>query len=156
MQETQVQSLSQEDPLEEETATHSSILDGKIPWIEEPGGLQSMGSQRVRHDWATEHKYKREKENPYKNSSYSYSVPHISDAILSVLLYQFNEFSQQSNLKKKVLLIFPFYGSGNWSTKKCPRSHNEPAAKPGSFTPVSASITTMSIGFHGAMEPFFS
>ena len=39
-----------EDPLEEETATHSSILDGKIPWIEEPGGLQSMGSQRVRHD----------------------------------------------------------------------------------------------------------
>ena len=43
----QVQSLSQEDPLEEGTATHSSILDWKIPWTEEPGGPQSMGSQRV-------------------------------------------------------------------------------------------------------------
>ena len=38
-----------EDPLEEEVATHSSILAGRIPWIEAPGGLQSMGSQRVRH-----------------------------------------------------------------------------------------------------------
>ena len=44
-QETQVWSLEQEDPLEKETATHSSILAWKIPWTEEPGGLQSMGSQ---------------------------------------------------------------------------------------------------------------
>ena len=50
MQETQVQSLGQEDPLEEEMATHSTILAGRIPWIEELGGLQSMGSQRVGHD----------------------------------------------------------------------------------------------------------
>ena len=53
MQETQerwVQSLGQEDPLEEEMATLSSILAWRIPWPEEPGGLQSMGSQRVRHD----------------------------------------------------------------------------------------------------------
>ena len=49
MQETQFQSLGQEDPLEEEMATHSSILAWKIPWTEEPGGLQSMGRQRVRH-----------------------------------------------------------------------------------------------------------
>ena len=49
-QETLVQSLGREDPLEEEMATHSSILAWKIPWTEEPGGLQSMGSQRVRHD----------------------------------------------------------------------------------------------------------
>ena len=48
MQEMQVQSLGQDDPLEEVTATHSSILDWRIPWPEEPGGLQSMGSQRVR------------------------------------------------------------------------------------------------------------
>ena len=48
MQETQVQSLGQEDPLEEEMATHSSILAWRIPWTEEPGRLQSMGSQRVR------------------------------------------------------------------------------------------------------------
>ena len=47
MQETQVQSLDQEDPLEREMATHSSILVWEIPWTEEPGGLQSMGSQRV-------------------------------------------------------------------------------------------------------------
>ena len=41
--------------LEKEMATHSSILAWKIPWIEEPGGLQSMGSKRVRHNLATEH-----------------------------------------------------------------------------------------------------
>ena len=50
MQETQVRSLGQEDPLEKEMATHSSTLAWKIPWIEESGGLQSMGSQRVGHD----------------------------------------------------------------------------------------------------------
>ena len=47
MQERQVQSLDQEDPLEEGTATHSRILAWRIPWTEEPGRLQSMGSQRV-------------------------------------------------------------------------------------------------------------
>ena len=55
MQETWVWSLGQEDPLEEGTATHSSILAWRIPWTEELGGLQSMGSQRVGHDWATKH-----------------------------------------------------------------------------------------------------
>ena len=50
MRETQVQSLGWEDPLEKEMATHSSILTWKIPWTEEPGGLQSMDSQRVGHD----------------------------------------------------------------------------------------------------------
>ena len=50
MQETQVQSLGHEDPLGKEMTTHSSIVDWKIPWTEKPGGLQSMGSQRVRHD----------------------------------------------------------------------------------------------------------
>ena len=53
MQETQekwVQSLGQEDPLEQEIATHSSILTWKIPWMEGPGGLQSMESRRVRHN----------------------------------------------------------------------------------------------------------
>ena len=50
MQETQVPSLGQEDPLEKEMATHSSILAWRIPWTEEPGGLQSLGSQRVGHD----------------------------------------------------------------------------------------------------------
>ena len=50
MLETQVQSLHQEDPLEKEMATHSSILAWKIPWMEEPGGLQSVGLQRVGQD----------------------------------------------------------------------------------------------------------
>ena len=50
MQETQVQSLDWEDPLGAEMATHSSILAWEIPWAEEPGGLQSMGSQRVRRN----------------------------------------------------------------------------------------------------------
>ena len=52
-QQTQIQTLGREDPLEMGMATHSSILDWKIPWTEEPGLLQSMGSQRVGHDWLT-------------------------------------------------------------------------------------------------------
>ena len=54
-QETQVQSLVQEDSLEKEMATHSSILAWKIPWTEESGGLQSTGSQRAGHNLATEY-----------------------------------------------------------------------------------------------------
>ena len=53
MWETQVQSLGWEDPLEKEMATHSSTLAWKIPWMEEPGKLQSMGPQRVGHDLVT-------------------------------------------------------------------------------------------------------
>ena len=53
MWETWVQSLGWEDPLEKAMATHSSTLAWKIPWMEETGRLQSMGSQRVGHDWAT-------------------------------------------------------------------------------------------------------
>ena len=56
MGETRVQSLNQEDPLE--MATHSSTLAWKIPWMEKPGRLQSMGWQRVRHDWATSFHYR--------------------------------------------------------------------------------------------------
>ena len=54
MRETLVRSLGWEDPLEKEMATHSSTLAWQIPWREEPGRLQSMGSQRVGHHWATE------------------------------------------------------------------------------------------------------
>ena len=53
-QEAQVLSLGREDPLETEMVTHSSILDWRIPWTEEPGRLQPMGSRRVRHDLVTE------------------------------------------------------------------------------------------------------
>ena len=50
VQETRVRSLGGEDPLEKGMATHSSILAWRIPWTEDPGGLQSLGSQGVRHD----------------------------------------------------------------------------------------------------------
>ena len=53
MQETRVLSLNWEDPLEKELTVHSSILPWEIPWTEEPGGLQSMGLQRVAHDLET-------------------------------------------------------------------------------------------------------
>ena len=53
VQETRVRSLGWKDPLEKEMATHSNILAWKISWTEKPGGLQSMGSQRVAQDWAT-------------------------------------------------------------------------------------------------------
>ena len=53
MQETQVRSLGGEDPLEKDMETHSSILAWKILWTEDPGGLQSMGSQRASFNWVT-------------------------------------------------------------------------------------------------------
>ena len=53
MQETWVQFLGQEHPLQKQMATHSSILAWRIPWTVEPGGLQSMGIQRIRHNWVT-------------------------------------------------------------------------------------------------------
>ena len=53
MRETRLRSLGREDPLEKEMAPHSSILAWRIPWTEEPGGLQSTESQRVGHDWVT-------------------------------------------------------------------------------------------------------
>ena len=55
MRETWVRPLGWEDPLEKEMANHSSILAWRIPWTEDPGRLQSMGSQRLGHDWATSH-----------------------------------------------------------------------------------------------------
>ena len=60
MQEMRVQSLGGEDALEEGMATRSGILAWRIPWTEEPGGLQSMESQRVGHDWATSLHYFKE------------------------------------------------------------------------------------------------
>ena len=56
-QKTWVQSLAQEDPLEEEMATHSSVLAWKILWMEEPGGLRSMRSQKVKDDLVTKHSF---------------------------------------------------------------------------------------------------
>ena len=71
MQATQVWSLGLEDPLEKERATHCSIPAWKIPWMEEPGGRQSMGLQRVRHDWATN--------SYFKHLNHTYGVRRISE-----------------------------------------------------------------------------
>ena len=65
MQETQVWSLGQEDPLEKEIAIHSSILAWEIPWTEEPGRLQSMGLQRVGHDLATKQRQPQMMKRPW-------------------------------------------------------------------------------------------
>ena len=67
MQETGVQSLGQEVPLEEGMATHSSIFAWEIPWTEEPGQLQSIGSQRVRHDLVTEQQLQRSESNGFES-----------------------------------------------------------------------------------------
>ena len=67
-EETWVPSLGQKDPLEKEMATHSSILDWRIPWTEKPGGLQSMELQRVRHDLVTQ---PQEEPSPLLQSSLS-------------------------------------------------------------------------------------
>ena len=75
MQEPWVWSLGQEDPLEKEMATHSSILAWEIPWTEEPGGLQSVGSQRIVHYLATK--------------QHSYDLPQITPDFLEVMLSWF-------------------------------------------------------------------
>ena len=84
MKETQemwVWSQGQEDPLEKEMATHSNILAWKIPWTEEPGGLWSLGSQTVGHDWALMHTYKQNismgKRVKYKKKIYTDIFKHI-------------------------------------------------------------------------------
>ena len=72
MQENRVRCLGQADPLEKGVATHSSTLAWRIPWTEEPGGLQSMRPQRVRHDWSTnttQHKTRVSRSECYKPDS---------------------------------------------------------------------------------------
>ena len=75
MRETWVRTLGREDPLEKEMATHSSILAWRIPWMEEPGGLQSTGSQRVGHDRATAIAIQREPTtwSKYDNPGFNFS-----------------------------------------------------------------------------------
>ena len=80
IQETQVQSVGWEDTMEEGMATHSSTLAWKIPWTKEPGRLQSLGSQRVWHDWVNEH--------THPPTQWKYKVPLTSQHNTAVLLLQ--------------------------------------------------------------------
>ena len=76
MQETQIRSLSQKDALEKEMATHSSILAWRLPWMEEPGELQSMGSLGVGHDFTfTFHFHALEKEMATHSSVLAWRIP---------------------------------------------------------------------------------
>ena len=77
MRETRVLSLGREVPLEKEMATHSSILAWKIPWTEEPGRLQSMGSQRVGHNWL---------QSKYKVSGHHHSEYHLNETVFHFYL----------------------------------------------------------------------
>ena len=88
MRETWVWSLGREDPLEKEMATHSSILAWRIPWTEEPGGLQSTGLQRVGHDWATSLSF------PFLSQWFSSCIPRIHRG-LRRWLYRPSEWSGQ-------------------------------------------------------------
>ena len=79
MQEIQVRSQGREDPLEKEMATYSSVLAWEIPWTEQPGGLQSMGSQRVGHNIVTKHiRSSRDKQKYHRTTLIScYLVEHV-------------------------------------------------------------------------------
>ena len=82
MRETWVWSLGQEDRLQKGVATHSSILAWRIPWTEEPGGLQSMGLQSVRHDWVTKHTH-----------THTHTPPLMCSFVLASLILQTNLYS---------------------------------------------------------------
>ena len=79
-------SFGQEDPLEEQTATHSRILAWEIPWTEEPGRVLSMGSQRVRQDWATEHTW------PLNSSGFILNGWYLPGSSMSLYFSIFNLF----------------------------------------------------------------
>ena len=96
MQETWVQSLGQEDLLEKEMATCFSILARKIPWMEEPGRLQSMGLQRVRRDWVT---------SPHFTSSYN-TLAIVSDSIILLKLPCWRVFITKNLLFLEFLTFF--------------------------------------------------
>ena len=97
IQKTWVWSLGQEDPLEKGMETHSSILAWRIPWTEEPGGLQSMGSQRVSHDWVTS----------------SFTFFQVSAKLVNVRWWQTRKIIWPSNrhwgVLEGVLFLFLFY-----------------------------------------------
>ena len=93
MQETKVPSLCQEDPLEKQMSMHSNILARKIPWTEEPDKLQSMGSQSIVHDWAT--------------NSFTFLLPTLSPHPICIRLSNDSAASTTSHLQTLVhILLF--------------------------------------------------
>ena len=87
MRETWVQSLGWEDPLEKGMATHSSVLAWRNPWTEEPGGLQSVGSQRVEHHWATKYSTAQFQETRKEIQLYTHTYICIHFIFFSLIVY---------------------------------------------------------------------
>ena len=112
MQETQVQSLGREDPLEKEMATHSSTLGWKTPWTEEPGSLPSMGSQRVGHDWATSLSKTTKKVLDSLLLLLGFTVSGVSGLKIVILkqFYRVPVFSNHFLVQKDVRLIYVWFG----------------------------------------------
>ena len=109
--ETQVWCLGREDPLEKEMAAHSSILAWSISWTEEPGGLQSMGSQRVWHDWLTNTYTHTHTHNTHTHTHTEHLIyaSHCSKCLTpKICLWQ-----QSCDVGT---VIVCFYRSGNWGT----------------------------------------
>ena len=100
MRETRVRSLGRENPLEKEMANHSSTLAWKIPWREEPGRLQSMGSQRVGHDWAT--------------SQFQDSLFYRHPIVLRILFCFFNLWSLCFSILEVSIFFFLISNSSFW------------------------------------------
>ena len=115
-QETWVRSLSWEDPLEEEMAIHSGILAWKILWTEEPGGLQFMSLQRVRHDWATEQLSTSTNSLRNENSVPIHIIKHILTLFFSSLLLK--RFITNKKHYQLIIIVGLYHISNNTTTAK--------------------------------------
>ena len=123
IQETRVWSLGQEDPLEEGTATHSSTLVWRVPWTEEPGGLQSIGSQTVRHDWRDLAQHSKKIYEAGKNRVYNIITnnklfTYVCEYILLVLFSSFSHvwlFATLWTITHQSPLSMGFSGQEYWS-----------------------------------------
>ena len=118
MWETWVQSLGCKDSLEKEMATHPSIFAWRIPWTEEPGGLQSMGSQRVGHDWMTAFTFKHSMEKAIApHSSTLAGKSHGQRSLVGCSLWGCEESDRTEQLHFHFALWW--IGEGNGSTLQC-------------------------------------
>ena len=115
-QETQVQSLGWEDPLEEELAIHSSVLAWRIPWTEEPGGLQFTGSQRVKHNLVTlrAHTHSTHLEMIY--------VINLAKCYISIPLYYYSDLNYTQCHFQCVFLCFDPHCCSSLSSRRSPAS----------------------------------
>ena len=119
MWETQVRALGWEDPLEEEMAIHSSTIAWKIPWTEGPGGLQSMGSQRVGHDWTTS--------CSHSSTLYLYPVPTLR-SYLHIVDSACNFKPVSSSSRPYTNSAFPT-AYPQWLPIKCPKALSKTTSK---------------------------